>query len=272
MFGNAPKPLWERWFRPDSHNRISLACRALLIELDDIKVLCETGIGAFMEPAQASRYGVQDPDEHKLLEGLGRLGVSHEEIDYVVLSHLHFDHAGGLLPTFSEIQSGNDGLLFPQARYITSKEAFARAEKPHLRDKASFIPGLVEKLKASQRLILNDQSKIDGFFEEHIRFVFSDGHTPGQMHAVVRGEKDNVIFCGDLIPGTSWLHLPITMGYDRFPERLIDEKTNLFESAKDNWLFFYTHDPEYACSRVVFGEKGKYEAQDPAPQLIRRKI
>src|SRR5690606_6126165 len=98
------------------------ACRCLLVELDDVKILCETGIGAFMEPDMASRYGVEDPQEHKLLANLKQLRISHEEIDYVILSHLHFDHAGGLLPSFSEIQAGNDRLLFPQARYITSKE------------------------------------------------------------------------------------------------------------------------------------------------------
>ena len=101
MFGNAPRALWERWAIPDSRHRIDLACRALLVreeppQGDPRWLLFETGIGAFFEPALKDRYGVQE-SEHVLLESLASLGLSHEDIDVVVLSHLHFDHAGGLL-------------------------------------------------------------------------------------------------------------------------------------------------------------------------------
>ena len=95
----------------------------------------------------AERFGVQNSDRHLLVEQLLIHNLKPEDIDFVVLSHLHFDHAGGLLPLYAQIQSGNDQLIFPKAQYIVSQRAFDRAVSPHPRDRASFIDGLTEKLK-----------------------------------------------------------------------------------------------------------------------------
>src|SRR5436190_19208712 len=94
MYGNAPKPVWEKWSPPDARNRIELACRALLVRDAGKLVLLEAGIGAFFEPKLRDRFGVVE-NEHVLLRSLSEVGVKHEDIDIVVLSHLHFDHAGG---------------------------------------------------------------------------------------------------------------------------------------------------------------------------------
>src|SRR5690606_24094769 len=96
MFGNVPKALWSRWIQPDEANRIPLACRCMLVREPGRNVLVETGIGAFFEPKYKERFGVVE-DRHVLLDALAEEGLSPEDIDVVVLSHLHFDHAGGLL-------------------------------------------------------------------------------------------------------------------------------------------------------------------------------
>jgi glyoxylase-like metal-dependent hydrolase (beta-lactamase superfamily II) len=270
MFGNAPRPVWEKWITPDSIGRIPLACRALLIEFDGKKVLCEAGIGAFFEPKLAERFGVQSPDQHLLLESLDKLGVKPEEIDYVILSHLHFDHAGGLLPTYKQMQAGHRELVFPKAKFIVGQEAWNRALQPHSRDKASFIPELTTLLKNSSRLIVIPKDPLPKELQGKFEFIETQGHTPGQMHTLFKGDQQKVFFCGDLIPGRPWVHLPITMGYDRFPEKLIDEKAAVYQRAEqENWLLFFTHDPEAPASHVKASATGKFEPTDVHGTLTR---
>ena len=124
MFGNAPKALWTRWANPDEQNRIPLSCRCLLIQEPDRNILLETGIGLFFEPKLRDRFGVVEK-EHILLKELAELGLSDASIDVVVLSHLHFDHAGGLLSPWVEGQSPE--LLFPNAQFVVGATAWERA-------------------------------------------------------------------------------------------------------------------------------------------------
>ncbi len=261
MFGNAPKALWSRWIAPDADNRIPLACRCLLVkDLDGRNVLFETGIGAFFEPALRERYGVVE-DRHVLLESLAEAGLTHEDIDVVVLSHLHFDHAGGLLAAWEAGQPLR--LLFPNATYLVGAEHWRRALQPHPRDRASFVPELQPLLDASGRL-----KRVEGEFSktlgEAVRFSYSDGHTPGLMLAEVGG----VVFCADLIPGRFWVHLPITMGYDRWPEKLIDEKRAfLDDKLARNVRLFFTHDHDCAVARVVRDERGRYGTDEEQREL-----
>jgi len=264
MFGNAPRAVWERWIAPDEKNRIPLACRALLVEeASGRRVLFETGIGAFFPPKLRERYGVEEP-EHVLLAALERAGAPHTEIDVVVLSHLHFDHAGGLLAPFAEGQAPE--LLFPKARFLVGRAAFERAEHPHARDRASFIPELTGLLRASGRLEVVDADR-SPLLGDAYRFWLSDGHTPGLMLTEISCAGGPVLFAGDLVPGAAWVHLPITMGYDRFPELLIDEKTRILSSLSERGgRVFFTHDPGVAMAKVA-AQSGRYSAVEPVAEL-----
>ncbi len=257
MFGNCPRVVWERWLPADEQGRVELACRAMLVQDADRKILFETGIGAFFEPKLKARFGVVE-SEHVLLEGLAELGLDDAAIDVVVLSHLHFDHAGGLLTAWEE--GAEPRLLFPNATFVVGREAFDRAVTPHARDRASFIPGLTDMLQASGRLEIvdGDTSAVLG---EGYRFHYSHGHTPGLLMTEVVTDDGPVVFVSDLIPGAPWMHVPISMGYDRFPELLIDEKRALLEDllARDGSVFF-THDPEVALAKVAQDAKGRFSA------------
>lgn len=259
MFGNAPKALWERWLPSDDQNRIDLNCRCLLVQEEGRNILFETGVGAFFPPDLRERYGVQEA-QHCLLDALADLGLGPDDIDIVVLSHLHFDHAGGLLSAWQDGKAPQ--LVFNNAWFIVGEQAWQRAIQPHPRDKASFIPELPALLEASGRLerINGTRSKRLG---DAYRFHYSDGHTPGMLLTEIQTDDGPLVFAADLIPGKAWVHLPITMGYDRFPEALIDEKRRLLSDlARRNGRLFFTHDPNIAAGRVVKDEKGKFSVAD----------
>jgi glyoxylase-like metal-dependent hydrolase (beta-lactamase superfamily II) len=282
MYGNAPRAMWERWSPPDEANRIALACRALLASpLAGKTVLFETGIGAFFEPKLRERYGVQEP-RHVLLDSLRDAGFSHEDVDVVVLSHLHFDHAGGLLAAWEE--GAPPRLLFPNATFVVGREHWDRARDPHPRDRASFIPGLAGLLEASGRLELVD-GRHSRALGAAVRFHYSDGHTPGLMLAEIVGPEragsgpdggeahGGVVFCADLIPGRPWVHVPITMGYDRNAELLIDEKREfLADKLARNVHLYFTHDPGCALARVVRDERGRYGTANEVAELHARTL
>jgi glyoxylase-like metal-dependent hydrolase (beta-lactamase superfamily II) len=135
-----------------------------------------------------------------------------------------------------------------------SERAWQRACNPHPRDRASFIPRLTDRLAASGRLelVTGEHSQTLG---QGVRFVFSDGHTPGLMHAEVGG----IVFCSDLIPGRPWVHLPVTMGYDRNPELLIDEKRSFLEDKiARGVLLFFTHDLHCALAAPTRDASGRF--------------
>jgi glyoxylase-like metal-dependent hydrolase (beta-lactamase superfamily II) len=277
MFGNAPRAMWAKWAPPDEQNRIDLACRALLASpLNGKTVLFEAGIGAFFEPKLRERYGVVE-DRHVLVDSLEAAGFKPEDIDVVVLSHLHFDHAGGVLTSWAEGEAPE--LLFPNATYLVGREHYERARHPHPRDRASFIPELVGLLETSARLELVDgeHSRALG---NTVRFHYSHGHTPGLMLAEIVGPESvegqphgGVVFCADLIPGRPWVHVPITMGYDRNAELLIDEKKAfLADKLARNVHLFFTHDPQCALAQVTQDDKGKFGTTHEVAELHARML
>lgn len=256
MFGHVPKALWSKWLATDKLNRIRLNCRSLLVQDNGKNILFDVGTGAYFNPELKKRYSIEN--EHVLLASLENIGLRHEDIDSIVLSHLHFDHIGGLLSKWQEDEELK--LLFPNASFLVSEKAWQRANNPHVRDKTSFAPEINRLLAESDRLkIISDASLLGNNYHFH----FSDGHTPGLISTEIKTENGIVIFTSDLIIGTDWVHLPVAPGYDRAPEISINEKMKLLKYAVENKAkLFYFHDENTAISEVKQDATGRFYADN----------
>ena len=258
MFGNAPKAMWERWISPDEHNRVPLATRAVLVQDDSGRtVLLEAGVGAFFSPELRERFGVVEAS-HVLLDALASHGVQPEDVDVIVLSHLHFDHAGGVLTAWQPDVAPS--LVFPNAHYVVSRAAWDRAVAPTPRDRGSFITELPGLLEATGRLELVDGERSETLGDA-FRFHYSDGHTPGLLITEIELPDGPIVYASDLVPGVPWVHVPITMGYDRFPELVVQEKAVfLADMADRSATLVFTHDPVTPMAKVVRDERGRFTA------------
>lgn len=280
MFGNCPKALWQRWIQPDEKGRIPLACRSLLIPHRQRYILLEAGVGCFFEPTLAERYGITPTTHHLLQHHFTHLGIKAHDISTVILSHLHFDHAGGVLkpPHARKLQAHRPEChdIFPHSRYILSEGAVERALHPHPRDHASYPEALQNWLRSAlkhspQRFeVLPPHATSSNSLGADFEFILSHGHTPAQLHTLWHAADHlKIFFCGDLIPGVPWVHLPITAGYDRYPEKLIDEKLSLYPRAlREGWWFFYTHDPQICLSQIRRTQSRRYEAVRCVEKLL----
>ncbi len=266
MYGRIPAALWKKWGPVDEKERIPMNCRCLLVEVDGKKILCETGMGNFFEPEKAMRYGAQSAGANQLLESLKELKVTPEQIDYVILTHLHFDHCQGTLPSF---ENPGGPLIFPNATYILSQGQYEVCQKPHRLERASFCTEFIEKLEAHKKFVLlnpDSPSPLEG-----VSFIFSHGHTKSLICPVFHFQSGKVAFPTDMIPAKPWVHLPVLSGFDRFAEKLLEEKKALMDQlqGQTDWIFLY-HDWSCTAVQVQVNSKGNYEVAQEQAKWLRK--
>ena len=242
MFGSVPKPLWSKSHPADDRNRIRLATRCLLIEGEGRRVLVDVGVGDKFPPKLVDIYRVEQ-QAHTLEGSLASLGMTVDDVTDVVLTHLHFDHAGG------STRREGDRLVprLPRARYYVQHRNYENANNPNPRERASYMPENFQPLMDAGVLTLWDgpQKPWPGF-----ELFTADGHTRGQQLLRVSGKGGTVYFVADLIPTRSHVRIPFVMGYDVCAIKTMEEKTTLLERAASEgaWICL-EHDPEIALAR-----------------------
>jgi glyoxylase-like metal-dependent hydrolase (beta-lactamase superfamily II) len=244
MFGVVPKTLWEKDMPPDPKNRIELALRCMLIEAQGRLVLVETGIGDKFDPKWKSIYEVKH-EEHDVLRSLGRLGVSREDVTDVILTHLHFDHAGGA----TVMENGAMVPTFPRATHWVQRENLERARAPIEHDRASYHEENFEPLARAGilRTVEGERMLLPGITVSPVH-----GHAPGMQIVTVEGPQASVVFCTDLVPTTSHVRIPWNMAFDLNLSATIEEKKRLLARWTDQGtLLFFYHDPTFAGARVA---------------------
>lgn len=256
MFGTVPKVLWEQSNPPDEKNRIPMEARALLLKGSQHKILIDTGNGSDFVAKYGDKVGGKfseiyavDQNGPSLLKSLAGHGVKPEDITHVILTHLHFDHAGGATTE----KNGEIVATFPNAKYYVQRANFETATKPNIREKASYLAPNFEPLMKAGVLELLDGDKTD--LLPGISVQVSNGHTKGQQVVKVSDGVNTLLYCGDVIPTSSHVRLPWVMGYDLEPLRLIEEKATFLEPASsENWYLYFEHDPY--CDAATVEMKG----------------
>ncbi len=243
MFGVVPRILWERSNPPDDRNRIAMAARALLVAGAGRTILIDTGNGGKLSEKLAAIYRI-DNRSGDLLSSLRSLGVAPEDVTDVILTHLHFDHAGG-----STVREGKVCRpAFPRARYYVQKDQWNAARKPTERDRASFFPEDFQPLEEHGVLELLDG---EGELFPGVRLHLVHGHTTALQCPVISDDRTTLFYCADLLPMVPHVQLPWIMAYDLRPLVTLEEKrTVLRRAVEEGWILFFEHDPVVAAGRV----------------------
>ena len=257
MFGVVPRPLWEKRIPPDDRNRIPLAMRCLLVESSDRLILIDNGVGHKYSEKFAELYAV-DHTASALALSLAAAGFGIDEVTDVVLTHLHFDHAGG-----STARNGERlEVVFANAQHHVQRSQWATAVAPNPRESPSFLDENLNPLGESGLLVMHDGEK-SIFPGITVKPYF--GHTDAMQVVQIADATRTLAFVADLLPTSHHFGAAWTMAYDIRPLESISEKEGfLARAAKHGWSVFFEHDPVVIIADVEQTERG-FRARNARP-------
>lgn len=252
MFGIIPRPLWSKVHAPDETNRIELALRLLLIKSGSKNILIDTGIGDYHGEKFDQRFGVvgaPSPLKKALLE----INLVPDDITDLIISHLHFDHVGGI----GEMINDRMEPVFKKAILHLHHKHYEYSHHPTDRDAGSFqsefFKPIINWYQEHNQLHFVDG--MEGEILPGLKFMCSMGHTPYLLHAY----DDKFIYMADLIPTSNHVSIPWVMGYDISPGITTQDKKHFLTLINDKKLtMIFEHDPEYYGSSLKKTDKGEY--------------
>jgi glyoxylase-like metal-dependent hydrolase (beta-lactamase superfamily II) len=253
MFGIIPRPLWNKVHPSDEQNRIDLALRLLLIKTENKVILIDTGIGDHNDEKFNKMFDVRT-NEKPLYESLAKINLKPDDVTDLILSHLHFDHIGGI----GEVVEGELTPVFKNATCHIHKDHYNYSLSPTLRDSGSFhvhnFKPIVEWYENHKQLKFHEgeEGEIISLSNDSIKFKCSHGHTPFLMHPY----DSKFIYLADLIPTSNHVHIPWVMGYDISPGVTTEDKVRFLDFiVKEDLTVIYEHDPIYWGSKVGQGKR-----------------
>ena len=248
MFGVVPKTLWSRANPSDERNRIPLAMRALLILDEKRRILVDAGCGHKFPDKLKEIYRL-DHSQFTLEGSLAAHGLEPADITDVILTHFHFDHAGGA----TRYRNNRLELTFASARHYIQRSQWERALSPSEKDRGSYMAMDIEPFRDHPQLTILE-GPCELFPDLHL--LISDGHTPGLQMVKIQDSGTTLFYCGDMMPTASHLPLPYLMGYDLYPLTTIEEKRRyLRQACEENWIIALEHDPAQQAIRIQPGRK-----------------
>lgn len=257
MFGVVPKALWNKVSPADQANRVLLNCNLLVIETPSHRVLVETGMGHRWDAKEKERYALEslaEPDQP-----LKSIGLKAQDIDTVIISHLHFDHAGGA----TYLKDGEIVPTFPNARYYAQSGEWEFAHKANARARASYRADDIEPLLKHGQLVLveGDTEIVPGVWVK-----LTGGHTSHHQVVYFESEGESGVFFADIMPTRSHVSPPWVMGSDHYPLASCDVKSEwLANVAAGRWLAVFDHEPGVPWGHISCETDGKYSFE-PLPE------
>lgn len=250
LFGIVPKVLWSKKVEVDENNLVPVGLNSVLVRTGDKNVLIETGIGNKLSDKMIAIYG----QPAALLDRLSAIGVSLDDIDIVINSHLHFDHCG-----WNTIHhNGSIAATFPKATYYVQEGEWKHAHQGQ-RDSVSYLHENYDPLVESGRmkLLKGNQEIVPGISVE----VFP-GHTRDMQAIIIRSGGKTACYISDLIPTSVHLEVNWVMSFDLYPLETIESRKRYYARAlPEKWLTMFTHDPEIPWAYVQKDERGKLAAK-----------
>ena len=246
MFGTVPKTIWSRLMPPDDDNCIRLATRSLLIKDGPRVFMADIGCGEKWPEKLRRIYAI---------ENFPAMETDFESgpVTDIVLSHLHFDHAGGL-SRFKPGSTTDVELSHPRARVYVQSANYETARAPNPRERASYLKENVLVLEQARLELTRGSQEIYPDIWVHQ----NNGHTRGQQWLEVKNGAESIVFPADLIPTSAHLPIPYSMGYDISTETLLREKEEfLGRAVAGRWIVVFCHDPNVSAARLEMDEKGR---------------
>jgi len=250
MFGVVPKPLWERRAPADDRNRIALAMRPLLVRGTRTMVI-DAGAGNKMDAKSTDIYAIDR--SRNIVHSLADAGLTVDDIEIALASHLHFDHAGGFT---TRTDSGAVRPTFPNARYVVRDQEWEDATHPHERNRASYLQDDLVPLKTAGVLDLvgGDAEIMPG-----VRVRWTGGHARSHQVVMIESGGRTAVFTADMIPTTAHVDEAWIMGYDLYPmETLAFKRSFVREAIEREYLIFFEHDPKIAAGYIREKDGRKY--------------
>jgi glyoxylase-like metal-dependent hydrolase (beta-lactamase superfamily II) len=239
MFGAVPKALWNREAPADDQNRILLATRSLVVSDGNRKLVVDLGCGDKWSEKNRAIFSIGD-EPYIPLEG----------ITDVLLTHLHFDHVGGI----SRIENGEVTPNYPDARHYVSAANYENGKHPNVREKASYLAENIDPLSQVPLTLTSDGDEIWPGLTVHV----ANGHTRGLQWIKLSDGGKTLVYPSDINPTSKHLPTPFVMGYDMCAEVAMEDKRKLLaEAAENRWLVVFEHDPEIDAGYIELDERGR---------------
>ncbi len=243
MFGVVPRPLWERASPPDALNRVELGCNCLLVKQPGDLTLIDTGCGEAWTAREEQIFAL-DP-QHTLRTALAAAEVCPEQITRVILTHLHFDHAGGAVWA----PAGRAVPLLSNASYFVQRREWQDALAGVSIMKSSYRPEQLMPLQESGQLSFLDG---DTVLDDQISTFVTGGHTAGHQGVRIEAGGRTLVYPGELLPTNAHLRLHWNMAYDMYPYQTLSRKSAFLDQAQAlGWIIAWDHDPRLCWSRLV---------------------